>query len=102
MQILINDSDGQNSPAIEKHVTEKVTAALKRWADQVTRVEVHLHDENAHKAGNDKHVKMEVRLTHHQPMIVEDVADDLYNAITHAAKKLSTLVQRKLEKLDRT
>lgn len=103
MQIQINaHEDGLRSEAIEQHVTERVQAALKRWERQVTRVEVHLADENAHKAGQDKHCKMEVRLTHHQPMFVEDVSDDMYTSITRAAKKMSTLVQRTLEKLDRT
>ena len=102
MQIQVNASDVQSSEAITSHVIERVESALSRWADHVTRVEVHLHDVNGHKSGVDKCCKMEVRLKHHQPMAVEDMSDDLYEAVRGAAKKLTTRVQRTLEKLNRT
>lgn len=102
MQIQVNASDVQSSEAITSHVVERVEAALNRWADHVTRVEVHLHDVNGHKSGVDKSCKMEVRLKHHQPMMVEDMSDDLYEAVRGAARKLTTRVQRTLEKLHRT
>jgi ribosomal subunit interface protein len=102
MQIQINASDVKSSDAIATHVVERIEAAIGRWADHVTRVEVHLHDVNGHKSGVDKSCKMEVRLKHHQPLAVEDIADDLYEAVRGAAKKLSTRVQRTLEKLNRT
>jgi len=102
MRIQINAADMHSSDAIEQYVIDRVHAALDKWESQVTRVEVHLHDDNADKHGSDdKHVKMEVRLTKHQPMIVEQRGDDMYDAISKAAK-LTTRVQRTLEKLNRT
>jgi len=103
MQIQINAGDVSVSEAINEHVHQRVTGALEHWVDQVTRVEVHLRDTNgSNKAGLDKQCTMEVRLAKHQPMVVEELTDDLYESITGASKKMSKMVRRKLEKLHRT
>ena len=102
MKIEVRAADLPGSDAIIEHVNKRVHAAIHHWESQVTRVEVHLHDDNAKKAGMDKRCVMEVRLANHQPLVVEDTTDDLYDAVTAAAKKLGTVVQRTLEKLGRT
>lgn len=103
MKIEVRAADMANSDAITDHVNTKVRGAIHHWEDQITRIEAHLHDDNSKKTGSsDKRCVLEVRLANHQPMVVEDAAADLYDAITGAAKKLGTVVQRKLEKLGRT
>lgn len=99
MQIQINAGDVDNSQAIQQHVTESIEAALKHHADRVTRVEVHLRDDNAHKAANnDKRCTVEVRLAGMQPLAVEHDSSDLYEAIKQAAGKAGRAVARKLER----
>lgn len=64
MIIQVNtDSSIENDAALTAHVQTVVEKALSRFSDKVTRVEVHLHDENAHKPGDhDKRCLLEVRL----------------------------------------
>ncbi len=76
MQIQINtDHNIAGHEALSAHVTEVVESALSRFSNHITRVEVHLSDENADKkSGNDKRCLMEVRLEHHQPIAATDHA----------------------------
>ena len=56
MQIQINtDHHIEGHEALVAWATGEVKTALSRHSDHVTRVEVHLSDENGHKSGpNDK------------------------------------------------
>lgn len=100
MLIQINAGSVQSSDALNQHVQDHVESALKHVADRVTRVEVHLNDENAHKSGhNDKRCTMEARLAGQHPFAVEVHHEDLYEAITEAANKLGRAVGHKIERL---
>ena len=72
MQIQINTDhnlQGHESPA--ESVRATVENALKRFSTHITRVEVHLGDENGSKRGrDDKRCMMEARLEGHQPVAV--------------------------------
>ena len=100
MQIQINGADVKATPAIEETVENEVTHALRHHAEQVTRVEVHLHDENGPKHGKDMRVVMEVRLAGHQPMTVDSHGVDLYAVVKDTASKLERAVKHKLERHD--
>jgi len=66
----------------------------------ITRVEVHLSDENAGKAGShDKRCMIEARLEGHQPIAVTDEAETLGQAIGGAAEKLKHSLDHTLGRL---
>ncbi len=72
---------GQLSSIIEKD--------LKRFSDNITRVEVHLGDEDGSKEGmNDKRCTMEVRPEGMQPIVATQHANSLFEAVSGAATKL--------------
>jgi ribosome-associated translation inhibitor RaiA len=98
MQVHIHTNGVHQSDAIVKRATSEIEAALALFADQVTRVEVHLHDDNGPKAGIDKRCLMEIRLAGHQPLAVEHAAPDLYEAISATAGKAERAVRHKLER----
>jgi len=98
MKVQINAGDVQHSQAINAHVNQRAEAAFKRWAERVTRVEVHLRDLNASKGGADKRCTLEIRLAGHQPMAVEADARDLYEAVTEACRKAERAVEHRLER----
>lgn len=98
MQIQINPGEVEVSPAIEERIEQEVQHALNRFTDQVTRVEVHLRNLNGPKHGVDKRCLMEVRLAGLDPFAVEEDADDLYQAIHLASKKLERAVKHKVER----
>ncbi|RPJ12520.1 MAG: hypothetical protein EHM37_08935, partial [Deltaproteobacteria bacterium] len=64
MNIQINTDDHiKGSAKLEQHTEVVVESALGHLADHVTRVEVHLSDENGKKTGGrDKRCMMEARL----------------------------------------
>jgi ribosome-associated translation inhibitor RaiA len=90
MKIQINsDNHITGREALVEQAEATVTSALGHLAEQITRVEVHLSDENGEKTGGrDKRCMMEARLEGHQPIAVTDEADSLDEAIAGAADKL--------------
>ena len=68
--------------------------ALHRYANQITRVEVHLSDENGGKSGrSDKRCLIEARPAGHPPLTVSNDAVSLEVAFNGAAKKMQHLLE---------
>ncbi|MFO7675407.1 MAG: HPF/RaiA family ribosome-associated protein [bacterium] len=102
MQIQINtDRNIEGREALAARVSGAVAGALSRFSDRITRVEVHLSDENsAKKAGHDAmRCMMEARLAGRQPIAVTHQAATLDQAIDGAAGKLANLLENSLERL---
>jgi ribosome-associated translation inhibitor RaiA len=101
MRIQINtDHHIPGREALSQQAEATVASALDHLAEHVTRVEVHLSDENGKKTGGrDKRCMIEARLEGHQPIAVTDEADSLDGAINGAAGKLKGLVERTLSRL---
>lgn len=104
MQIQINtDHHIEGHEALVAWATGEVKNALGRHSDQITRVEVHLSDENGHKSGtNDMRCVMEARLQGRQPMAATHHAANLHQTVTGAADKLSRMIDSTLGRAART
>lgn len=90
MQVQLNTSNGiDNKETLDRWADAEIRQHFARFAADVTRIEVHLSDEN-HAAGGagDKRCVMEARLAHLQPMAVTHDADNLDDAFRGAADKL--------------
>lgn len=98
MQIQLNTDDNvQGREELAVRVQADVENVLSRFRDQLTRVEVHLGDENARKAGGaDKRCTMEARLAGQQPVAVTHHAPTLAEAWNGAAQKLKNLLESRL------
>jgi len=98
MQIQINTGHNiEGHEALATQVSGVVESALSRVSDHITRVEVHLSDENGNKQGeNDKRCMMEARLEGRQPIAVTHQAATLDQAVDGAADKLSRLIESTL------
>lgn len=101
MQINIqSDTSVEKSDALNRHVQSVVEAALKRFSGQVTRVEVHLSDQNAHKSEDgESRCMLEARLAGLEPIAVTEHAATLHQAIGGAAEKLKRATDSALGKL---
>ncbi len=101
MQIQINTGhniDGRE--ALVARFTAVVESALDRYSDRITRVEVHLGDENGQKHGaDDKRCMIEARLEGHQPLAVTHHAATLAKAVDGAADKIFRLIEHTLGRL---
>ena len=101
MQILVyTDHNFEGSEEFSHHIEASVRTALHRYADQITRVEVHLSDENGAKSGDgDKRCLMEARPAGHKPLTASNDAATLQGAFDGAAKKMAHLLESTLGRL---
>ena len=101
MQIQINtDRNIEVHEALATQISGVVDSALSRFSDHITRVEVHLSDENSHKSGQkDKRCVMEARLEGRQPSAATHQAATLDLAIDGAADKLARMIESTLGRL---
>ena len=101
MQIQINtDHNIEGHEALVKHLSSIVTKTLNRISSQITRVEVHLTDENGPKIGkDDKRCLMEARLENRPPVAVTCHAETLHQAVEGAADKLIRAIESDLGRL---
>lgn len=95
MQIEISaDSTTEGGERLSAHVKNTVEGALGRFSDRISRVEVHLGDENTHKGGHDdKRCMMEVRISGRPPVAITHHAATLEQAVEGAAGKTQRLVE---------
>lgn len=73
MQIHINtDRNINGREALSNHISGEIEQALSRFNEHITRVEVHLSDENSDKKGGKDGLKcvMEARLEGRHPLAV--------------------------------
>jgi ribosome-associated translation inhibitor RaiA len=100
MLVQVNFGDVQHSSAIESWTEERVRSQLGHLADRLTRVEVHLRDDNSpsKSSGDDKRCVMEGRIAGRRPLAVDHKGGDLYKVIDEAAGKLSRAVKKDIER----
>ncbi len=100
MQVQINtDHNIQHDEALAAWITGVVESALAHSSDHITRVEVHLSDENGRKSGqHDKRCMMEARLEGRSPIAVTDHAATLDKAVNDAAGKLGRMIESAVDR----
>jgi ribosome-associated translation inhibitor RaiA len=101
MQIVINtDKTIDRHQGLDDHVNTVVSAAVQRFADHITRVEVHLSDDNSQKsADGGNRCLLEARVTGYQPIAVSAHAVTLHQAIAGASDKLKRAIDSALGRL---
>jgi ribosomal subunit interface protein len=95
------DSNIENSEQLKAEVNSLVASVVGRFADRVSRVQVHLGDENSASkgGGNDKRCMIEVRLDGRPPLAVTQQAPTLQQAMDGAADKLERSINSMLERM---
>jgi len=101
MKIQVNtDAHIEGSEALAAHVRARLERALTHFSDHVTRVEVHLSDENGGKSGPQDHrCMLEARFEGRQPLAATDQAATMDQAVQGAAQKLTRLLEKTLGRL---
>lgn len=88
-------SDAEANERLER----KVRTKLRRFAQRLTHVEVHVEDVNGHKGGEaDKRVSLEARPAGHDPVAVHAEAPRVETAINLAADKATRALDHALDK----
>ncbi len=101
MQIQVNgDNHIHARERLSARVEEVVGAALQRFGERISRVEVHLTDENHLKnAQADKRCLIEAHISGHVPTTVSHHAQTLDQAVDGAAHKIERAVDHALARL---
>jgi ribosome-associated translation inhibitor RaiA len=104
MQVLVSSNHSiTSSEDLVARITGAVTDGLDRFADRITRVEVHLGDVNSHKLGkSDKHCTLEAHVGGLKPIAVHSDAADVAAAVDGAVDKLWRALDRELGRLEAT
>lgn len=90
----------QGGATLAAQVETVVVSALTRVADQISRVEVYLSDENGAKGGaNDKRCTMEARIEGRPPLAVTHQATTVEQAMSGAAAKLAKSIEATFARL---
>lgn len=94
MKILVNtDKHVDADPDLVQQVEQEITTALARFSGQLTRVEVHLSDQNADRGGStDIRCVIEARPAGKQPIAVTQSAATVEDACSGAVKKMRNLL----------
>jgi len=103
MQIQVNtDRHLDGSAELITQVETKLKGALSRFSNRITRVEVHLSDENgSQKSGSsDNRCVLEARLTGMKPIKVSADGSSHEQALNDAANNLEKLLGRTLDRLE--
>lgn len=84
------DRNVEGRDELNAKVEANIRDALDRYADRITRVQVHLGDENSNKklSDDDKRCTIEVRLAGLDPIAVSDRAPVIEQALEGAIDKL--------------
>ncbi len=94
------DNNVYISDELRAPLIELVSEELNRFSDQITRIEVHLSDENSDKQGlNDKRCMIEARLAGMKPIAVTNFSDTHKRAVEGAVDKLRTSLEKMLGRL---
>lgn len=95
MYVDVNTGDNiEGSEQLTLRVKTLIESSLDRFSDEITRIEVHLSDENSHKAGaNDKRCVIEARPAGLQPVAATHNAATLDHAMNGAIEKLERLIE---------
>jgi len=102
MQIQFNtDSSIEGTEQLAQEVEAIVSSSLGRFSSKITRLEIHLSDENSPtKSGaNDKRCLLEARLAGLQPISVRDQAATVKLAVEGAVDKLKRVLDSTLGRL---
>lgn len=101
MQVQVNhDNHVRLTSETAERLSGMVESALSKFADRITRVEMHLGDVNAGKGREaDKRCVLEARMSHIQPIAVTHQAESLQLAIDGALEKLDHALSHALGKL---
>ena len=94
------DNNIAGSERLNEYFTTTLSESLNRFSNQITRLEVHLTDENSNKEGqNDKRCMLEARLEGIQPIAVTSNADTIEQAVKGAVDKLKSSLDTVIGKL---
>ena len=100
MQVQLNtDKNIEGTDRLEGYVAETVADRLRHHTKRITRVEVHLSDQNADKPGpDDIQCRIESRPAGMKPVLVTSKGGTIEEALTEALSKMKAMLDSAIGK----
>lgn len=99
MQINVQPRGFVMTAAIEAHLRRQLQFAFDHLHNRVRRVFVRLSDINGQRGGIDKRSQLQVRLADSSDVVIADVQQDLYLAMSRAVERAAGAVSRRLGRM---
>jgi ribosome-associated translation inhibitor RaiA len=101
MLIQINtDKNIQGDERTTNYFSSMLSGTLDRFSEHITRIEVHLSDENSERGGlDDKRCMLEARVKGLQPIAVTHKAESLELAVSGAADRMKNALETTINKM---
>ncbi len=102
MKIQVNtDKNIEGKESLNTYVQNTIAEALERFSEHITRIDVHLSDDNGGKQGAaDKRCLIEVKAEGIASIAATEVEDNLHKAINGAIDKIKKSLTSKFGKLN--
>lgn len=103
MTIQFNtDSHVSGNDELTERLSEILRNSLTKYEGKITRLEVHLSDENAAKPGQkDKRCMLEARVANIKPIAVTSYDNSIDQAVNGAIPKLMSAIDSTLGRMDK-
>ncbi|HYF02008.1 MAG TPA: HPF/RaiA family ribosome-associated protein [Patescibacteria group bacterium] len=101
MNILVHTGNHmQGREELNVNVADAIGRSLERFSDRISRIEVHLADENSSnkEGGDDKRCMIEARLDGMQPIAVTHHAASIDQAVRGATDKIKRTLDHHIDK----
>jgi putative sigma-54 modulation protein len=98
LQMAQIDVHGTTSPALDEQVQSKIGGALEPLGKLVQTVDVRLEDVNGASKAPGMRCHITVSLKGEDPLVIDEIDKDMYEAIAKAAARVKNVVSRKHEK----
>lgn len=96
MQLRVHGQNIEMTEAIASHVQNRFHEALDRHERRVDDVMIRLEDVNGPRGGVDMKCQATIHLRPRGTVVIQDIREDLYAAISVAADRAKHVVSRKL------
>ena len=84
------------STALSKYVKSKIQIMQSRYESKIISINVSLFDINGPKGGEDKCCKIVIKINGASSIVVQQTAEDLYNAINTCSRRARRAVKRQI------
>lgn len=99
MQIKIQARGFSLSQALQEYIESKIRLALSRYSDRLSRIDVTLLDINGPKGGEDMRCRILCRPEGGESIVIEETAEDMYDAINACAHRMKRATDRHFTRL---
>jgi ribosomal subunit interface protein len=99
MSINIQARGFRLTAALRDYVSTKLEKTRQRYRDQIPKISVTLQDINGPRGGEDMRCKIIFTVDGQRPLVIQETAEDMYDAIAIAANRAKWAVTRQFERL---